>query len=415
LRALLSCGVHEDYDIHQMDVKNAFLNGKLDKTIYLQPPAGLSVPRGKCLHLLKSIYGLKQAPRVWYHELSAFFLLIKFSPSKADPCLFVSNDTSWPCWVHVYVDDMVIVSKDVACFKKLVTVKYLMEDLGPIKHLLGMKIEKTVLEICFSQDIYVKKILPLYRMQEVRTVVTPLVPNTRLETATQVEHKEFLKLGINYCQAVGLLNYLAVSTRPDISFAMSQLSQFLEHPGTTHCSACVHLLCYLCGTSKRGLTLGGSIEPVKIFTNADYANNEETWYLYFGYVVMMDNNIISWKAKKELAVLSSTTEAEYVGLCKGGWEAIWIPLLFESLNIRIPGPIPLMCNNQAAIHLAKNTVFADRTKHFRFHLHWIRETILQKNIYPYYVSTHSNMADFLTKLLGKIKHTTCVEGINLTN
>jgi hypothetical protein len=103
-----------------------------------------------------------------------------------------------------------------------------------------------------------------------------------------------------------------------------------------------------------------------------------------------------------------------VGLYKYGWEAVWIHSLFESLNIKITVPIPLMCNNQAVICLAKNTVFADRTKHFCVHLHWILETILKKNVYPYYVSTHSNLADFPTKSLSKIKHTTCVEGINLT-
>jgi hypothetical protein len=130
LRALLSMGVVNGLDIHQMDVKNAFLNGKLDESIYLRAPAGLSVPKGKCLHLLKSIYGLKQAPRVWHHELSTFFSSISFSSSPADPCLFVLDNPDWQCWVHVYVDNMVIVSKDVNRFKRLINAKYLMEDVS---------------------------------------------------------------------------------------------------------------------------------------------------------------------------------------------------------------------------------------------------------------------------------------------
>ena len=113
--------------------------------------------------------------------------------------------------------------------------------------------------------------------------------------------------------------------------------------------------------------------------------------------------------------MSSTTKAGYVGLYKGGWEAVWIQLLFESLNIKVTGPIPLMCNNQAAIRLAKNTVFADRKKNFRVHLHWIWEAILKDSVYLYYVLTNSNLADFLTKSLRKIKHTTYIEGINLTS
>jgi hypothetical protein len=115
-----------------MDIKNAFLNGKRDKTIYLRPPEGVSVPKGKCLLLLKSIYRLKHAPRVWHHELSLFFKSIQFSLCDSDLCLFASNNPSGPCWIHVYVEDMVIVSKYIGGFKKLISEKYLMDDLGPL-------------------------------------------------------------------------------------------------------------------------------------------------------------------------------------------------------------------------------------------------------------------------------------------
>jgi hypothetical protein len=120
LQLLLAMGLLHGLDIHQMDIKNAFLNGRLDKTIYLRAPASLTIPKGKCLHLLKSIYGLKQAPHVWYHELSSFFSSAGFSPSDADPCLFILDHPEWECWVHVYVNDMVIVSKEVNRFKKLI-------------------------------------------------------------------------------------------------------------------------------------------------------------------------------------------------------------------------------------------------------------------------------------------------------
>jgi hypothetical protein len=349
LRALLSKGVCEGLQIHQMDVKNAFLNGQMDEAIYLCAPAGLSLPKGKCLHLLKSIYGLKQAPRVWYHELSEFFKSISFSTSPADPCLFVSNNPNWECWVHVYVDDMVIVSKDVARFKELINDRYLMEDLGPLKHLLGMKIEHTGSSLRLSQDVYIQKILSNYGMQQARTVNTPMVPNTRLVEATSQEREEFLKMGINYRRAVGLLNYLAVSTRPDIAFTMLQLSQYLEHPGTNHWAACVHLLRYICHTPTTGLNLGSLISPVHIYTDANHANDKENSYSYYGYLVLLGEGLISWKSNKYPSVSSSTAEAEYVGLYEGGREAIWIRLLLQSLNIPHQGPITVKCDNQAAI------------------------------------------------------------------
>ncbi|PLW08754.1 hypothetical protein PCANC_21880 [Puccinia coronata f. sp. avenae] len=414
LRSLLAMGHSNGLQIHQMDVKNAFLNGKLEDTIYLRAPAGLTIPHGKCLHLLKSIYGLKQAPRVWYHELSSFFTSANFSPSDADPCLFVSNDANWKCWVHVYVDDMVIVSRDVNHFKELISSRYLMDDLGPMKHLLGMKIEPSGSGLKLSQDVYTKKILDKFGMSECKSVLTPMVPNTRLSKATPEEISKFRVLGINYRQAIGLLNYLAVSTRPDISFVMSQLSQHLENPGIQHWAACVHLLRYLSGSVSRGITLGGSIEPLKVYADADYANEKEDAFSYVGYLAMLGDSLISWKSKKHKeSVSSSTTEAEYTAMYEGAREAVWLERLLRSLDIPPQNPIPILADNQAAIQLSKNTVFHDRTKHFKVHLHWIRKAITDNEVNPVYVQTNNNLADFLTKSLANPKHLTCIKGLFL--
>jgi hypothetical protein len=311
------------------------------------------------------------------------------------------------------VDDLVIISKDVHRFKNLVSAKYLMEDLGPLRHLLGMKIERVGLAIRVLQSAYTNKILDSYGMKQARTASTPLVPNTRLRPASEKERSNFLRLDINYRRAMGLLNYLSVSTRPDIAFAMSQLSQHLENPGTLHWDACIHLLRYLAGLAERGLTLGASISPVKIYTDANYANDILTSYSYWGYVVMFGDSIISWKAKKEPLVSSSTTEAENTGLYEGGREAVWIRRLLHSLGYPQSAPTPILCDNQAAIQLAKNAVFHDRTKHFKVHLHWIRKKVESVEVSTTYISTHSNLADFLTKSLHKIKHKACTEGINL--
>jgi hypothetical protein len=136
--------------------------------------------------------------------------------------------------------------------------------------------------------------------------------------------------------------------------------------------------------------------------------------LYYGYISLLGTSLLSWKAKKYPSVSSSTMEAEYTGLYKAGREAIWLVQLLHSLDIPHQGLVPIMCDNQAAIKLAKNDAFHDRTKHFRVHLHWIREKVNSGEVNPIYISTHSNLADFLTKSLRKIKHRQCVEGINLT-
>ncbi|POW22111.1 hypothetical protein PSHT_01588 [Puccinia striiformis] len=233
LRAMLAVGMNEGMDIHQMDVRNAFLNGALDEDIYLRPPSGLSVPPGHCLKLLKSIYGLKQAPRVWYRELLAFFESIDFAPSP--------------------VDNMAIVSHNVGRFKKLVSDCFLMDNLGPARSLLGIKIDRFDNHVKLSQEKYVDGILAEYNMTNNRFVDTPMVPNTRLVASTKNEREEFHQLGVNYRRTIGSINYLSVSTRPDIAFTVSQLSQHLENPGIKHWRAFLHLLRYLSGTKSAGI------------------------------------------------------------------------------------------------------------------------------------------------------------------
>jgi hypothetical protein len=133
LRAALTIGLLKGYTIHQMDAKNVFLNGDLEETVYLRLPAGLKVPENHFLLLKKAIYGLKQAPRVWYSALKAFFTLILFKSLPADPCLFVSQIAGWECFVHVYVDNMIIISHDVDWFKHLISKQFTMEDLALVR------------------------------------------------------------------------------------------------------------------------------------------------------------------------------------------------------------------------------------------------------------------------------------------
>jgi hypothetical protein len=157
------------------------------------------------------------------------------------------------------------------------------------------------------------------------------------------------------------------------------------------------------------------VAPVKIFVDADYANEKSDAFSYYGYLVMLGDSLVSWKSKKHKdSVSSSTTEAEYTAMYEGAREAVWFSRLLKSLGITHAEPLPIMADNQAAISLSKNTVFHDRTKHFKVHLHWIREAIDNKQVVPIYVPTNQNLADFLTKSLARPKHAACIEGVNLT-
>jgi hypothetical protein len=172
---------------------------------------------------------------------------------------------------------------------------------------------------------------------------------------------------------------------------------------------------YLLGSISRGITLGSSISLVRVYTDADYANKPTDAFSYYGYLVMLGTSLVSWKAKNHKdTVSSSTTEAEYTAMYEGAREAVWIERLRNSLKISVDGPSPIMADNQAAISLSKNTVFHNRTKHLKVHLHWIRKAITNREVTPVYVSTNQNLADFLTKSLANPKHIACIHGVNLT-
>jgi hypothetical protein len=416
LRAAIVVGLSKGHTIHQMDAKNAFLNGELEEEVYLRAPAGLSVPTGHCLRLKKAIYGLRQAPRVWYAALSRFFASINFESSPADPCLFISKTIGWECFVHVYVDDMVIISPDVQRFKDLISARFKMDDIGELKHLLGVKVSRVDdKQLYLSQEVYLAKVLEDHNLSNARPVSVPMVPNTQLARATPFERQQFEQVGANYRRSIGMLMYLAVCTRPDIAFALSQLSKHLESPGITHWRAVIHLLRYLSGTRNHGILLDGRSPTyeMRVFSDADWANDKGDCRSYSGYIATLNNSVISWRSRKQPVVAVSTTEAEYISLFEAAQEAKWLLTLLDSLGITLAGKLILMVDNQSAIALANNPMFQQRTKHIPIKYHWIREFISEGTAETRYVPTNDQLADFLTKALRKKKHVDSIIKLNI--
>jgi hypothetical protein len=170
---------------------------------------------------------------------------------------------------------MIIISHDVSRFKKLISNKFCMEDLGKSQHILGIKLTRlSKTKLLLNQEAYTQSILSNYGLSECKPSSTPMLPITCLVVPTDNDHQSFLQLRINYRKALGLLNYLSVSTRPDISFTVLQLSQHLVKLGMQHWKAVVHLLHYLSGTKSYGIELDGSgkLSDVNVYTNADFAN-----------------------------------------------------------------------------------------------------------------------------------------------
>lgn len=325
LRALISYAAAHGLDFHQLDVKTAFLNADLNEEVYLLIPQGINLDRKKkCLKLNKAIYGLKQAPLAWYNRLSNWLLSVGFSIAVSDPCVFYRLDDN-PIWIFVHVDDLAVFGKRVDTFKEEIKSEFDMKDIGRADLMLGIKILHEPGATVLSQLHYVNSVLDLYNMVGCRTVSTPLVPNSHLGKATKEERDRFNSLGVNYRSAVGALSYLSTATCPDISFAVSTLSQFLEAPGITHWEAFTHVLQYLAGTADHALIYNrNNPQDLTGYTDADWGNCLVTRRSVTGYLSMFNGHLVSWQTKKQPVVSLSSCEAEYCALTDFTCELLWL-------------------------------------------------------------------------------------------
>lgn len=418
LRTLLSISPTEAFEVIQMDAVGAFLNGIPDEVLYIRPPKGYvckSTNPDIVLKLNKSLYGLKQSPRCWDKQLKEFFTSVNFQPSNADPCVFISSDPSWKCAVYVHVEDLCIMGQNTNRFKSLIKQRFEMEELGECTFFLGMKLERNLVSktITLLQEKYVDPMLQEYGMEDCRSTSTPMTPNTHLIPATEAEKVEFAASGENYRRAVGLLNYLVLCTRPDLALVASQLAQFLDCPGTLHWAAFKRVLRYLKHTKGLGLVLGGASTTLQAYSDSDHAGCPYTRRSVTGYYALIGDGCVSWRARKQATVATSTTETEYRAAYEATQELIWLRQLLCDVGYAQTTPSQLNCDNQGALALAKNPLYQSRSKHFDIIYHWIREKVNDATIHPVYVETSKMYADFLTKAVPAPKFKYCADSLKL--
>jgi transposase InsO family protein len=178
-RCLLAFANQFDLLIHHMDVKTAFLNGILKETIYMKVPEQVKAREGLVCKLNKAIYGLKQASRCWYERFDELLKSKGFINSQVEHCIYLldNGDISNNIYVLLYVDDVIIVTKDalrMLNFKKFLMKNFKMTDLRKIKLFLGIRIERNNDTLTLDQSIYLKAILDKFNMTECKPVKTPI-------------------------------------------------------------------------------------------------------------------------------------------------------------------------------------------------------------------------------------------------
>ncbi|MBW0536871.1 hypothetical protein O181_076586 [Austropuccinia psidii MF-1] len=417
LRTLIAFLVTNALKFQQLDIRSVFLNAKLEEDVYLGIPQGLNLDKkSHCLKLKKAIYGLKQAPLAWYKRLTTWLLNVGFTSSLSDPCVF-HRLTESPIWLFFHVDDIAVFGKDVIPFKNQLKSEFDVKDIGDAELMLGIKVIQIPEGLVLSQAHYIESLLVLYGMENCRPVVTPMVPGLHLTEASLDQQEAFKNLKVNYRSAVGSLSYLSTATRPDISFAVSSLSQFLELPGIEHWKAFLHVLRYLRGTAQQSLVYhGGKEKGVQSYSDANWGNCPQTRRSITGFVITFNGCLVVWKTRKQPTVSLSTAEAEYKALTDLTTELLWLRQFIKELSLGLINfPIDVFSDNQACINTANSDSNSNnrRMKHVEIQLHFIREVINQKKIRVTYVPTHDMLADFMTKSVGRTALNRCLGALHV--
>uniref|UniRef100_A0A2N9F358 Uncharacterized protein n=1 Tax=Fagus sylvatica TaxID=28930 RepID=A0A2N9F358_FAGSY len=365
VRILLSFAVSHSWPLYQLDIKNAFLHGDLKEEVYMDQPPGYVVAGSEHLvcRLQKTLYGLKQSPRAWFDRFSAVVLGYGFQRSTSDHSVFVRHSSNGTIVLIVYVDDIIISgsdSTDIADLKTYLSKHFHTKDLGALRYFLGIEVARSSQGIFLSQRKYILDLLSETGLLGARPADTPMDSTVKLDG----EHGELFSDVGRYRRLVWKLIYLTV-TRPDITFVVGVVSQYMHAPRQPHYEAIYRILRYLKGAPGRGLFL------------------------------------VTWWSKKQNVVARSSAKAEYRAMAHTASKMLWVCSLLRDLGIDVPTSMQMFCDNQAAIFNANNPVFHEHTKHIEVDCHFIRDLLMRQQTVTPYVRSDDQLGDILTKPLAR--------------
>jgi len=230
-----------------------------------------------------------------------------------------------------------------------------------------------------------------------KPVAFPMVQNHRLA----LDEGEPITDPLRYRRLIGKLIYLGV-TRPELSYAIHILSQFMSQPKEQHWTAALRVLCYLKSSPGQGIFLrANTLLVLTAWCDSDWSSCPVSRRSLTGWFIQLGGSPISWKTKKHDVVSRSSAEAEYRAMADTVCEILWLRELLPALGIDCSASTILHSDSLSAISLAKNPVYHARTKHIENDIHFIRDEILRGTIVPKHVNTTSQLADIMTKALGK--------------
>ncbi|GAA0183186.1 transmembrane signal receptor [Lithospermum erythrorhizon] len=309
--------------------------------------------------------------------MSSFLLSQGFIQSFADSSLFVFKSDHAILYFLLYVDDIIIT--------------------GSSSTLLNHFIKKYIRELVQKQG--------MTNYNPVQTPITPRTSHSDVGSPLSNPHE--------YRCIVGSLQYLSF-TRPDITYAMNQASQYMYHPTSIHLSAVKRILGYLSGsiTQSISITVASSFSIIA-YSDSDWVGCPQTRRSISGYCVLFSGNLVSWSSNKQPTVARSSTEAEYRALTSVAAEITWLQMLLKDIYISLSAALVALCNNISATYLAYNPILHSRSKHIAIDYHFVREKVLLGDLTVQHVPTQLQLVDIFTKDLSSSKFKAVVSNLCL--
>nr|GEU40278.1 ribonuclease H-like domain-containing protein [Tanacetum cinerariifolium] len=325
---------------------------------------------------------VQNAPRQWNAKLSQALIDNGFSQSKSEYLLFTRTNNHGFLALLVYVDDIIVTGSnihEIEKFKEFLKSRFMIKDLGRLKYFLGIKVVDTSNGIFLSQRKYCLYLLSDFGLLACKPSAIPLEQNVSI-TSEPSSTDPIIDNITEYQKLSEKLMYLT-HIKPDIAYFVYCLSQFMYKPLKSHLKIALKVLRYLKCSPGKGIHISKNKNTsLEVFVDADWAKYVVARKSVIGLCIFLNGSLVSWKSKKQKTLSKSSAEAEYRAIASATSKIVWILKILQDLNGQHFIPTKNFCDNQAAIKIAANHVFHERTKHLEIDLHFVRDKIISSVI-----------------------------------
>jgi hypothetical protein len=438
VKALVVWSLAQGREMFQYDIKNAFLQSKIDVEMYLEIPEGYTSVHGKAgaWKVMSSIYGCKQAPLLWHLHLRKVLRDRGYTPFKGDSCLYYKREGDIDIVCAVYVDDFAVSVLNEASrkqFEKDISV-FEFKALGKVKRLLSIEHvwDNANKRVFLHQQEYTDKIVAEWLGPKGREYNVPCSKGFSFTSETGAYQGLEMNNRANVTKAqkvIGAVRWLERNTRPDLAFVLHECAKYMSNPSAAVMEQLDQVLGYLKFTRTHGLVYDargvssttGHALPIKGFADSSWANATDMNYKSVGgYTLTIGHNLIGHSCKLSKTVCTSSAHAEIASACELFKSQLWLGKVVDDLmpleDSEAVGRYTIYEDASAAIAWATAPNVTSKSKHFSVKYYFVKEAVDDKILNLDKVSTHDQIADIFTKGLDRLtfeKHRTSMGVVSI--